>query len=168
MKIVHVLILAILMAGCASLDAKEAVLRLQACAEEYDEISTSSDEYFSNGGCAVESFIKLLDHPDANITYEKYYKCDEESEIASTMGAERLKSFASVTKLINHIKPSEWIYSNHYYTYFPCEMSGVLEIYDESIKFSINLGGHGVFTHNDKQFKFSDPRYQDCYDESEC
>ena len=47
-------------------------------------------------------------------------------------------------------------------------MTGELQLKDTIIEFNLNLGGPGSFNYNNKEFKFSDPKYQDCYYESDC
>jgi len=156
-------------AGYVAKANNETMQHLEVCAKAYDELNSTTKDYFSNGKCAVESFIDLLSQKEANITFSKHYHCDENSDFFKTvLRSESPQSFSSIKKLVDHIKHAEWIYSNHYYAYLPCELDGILKVQDRAIKFSVNLGGPGVFIYKGKRFSFSDPKYQDCYDETSC
>ena len=147
------------------IDAKHNLLR---CSSVYDELSISSSEYFTNGACVVDSIKVLIKSSSASIELEKEYSCSELGDFHPGLDEESLKGIASVTEFIALIESVEWIYSSHYYNYLPCRIKGSINIDDLLIKFTVNLAGPGVFYFRNKQYEFSDPKYADCFNESDC
>jgi len=141
---------------------------MKVCSQNYDEQLTSADTYVANGHCVVDALKTLLVDAETVITYSKKYQCDKSSDFLAGTGNIHPKTFETMNDLIAHITASQWIVSDHYYEYLPCDMTGSFQIKGTTIEFQLNLGGPGSFNYNDKVFKFSAPEYQDCYSISDC
>lgn len=149
-------------------DLLKAKKQLVHCDSKYDALSTSSEEYFSNGACVIESVKTLMTSPTAKLEFDKEYSCLGWDDHYPVMDKELLQGFSSLNQLIRLMKPVEWIYSSHYYDYLPCTIAGKVMAEGIIINFMINLAGPGVIYINNKQYSFSDPKYHDCFIESDC
>ena len=142
--------------------------RLLQCDSNYDALTTSSEEYFSNGVCVVESVKILMTSPEAKLEFDKEYNCRGWDDQYPAMDTDLLQGFSSIEELIRLMQPAEWIYSSHYYDYLPCTIAGKVLVEDIIIHLSINLAGPGVIYINNKQYSFSDPKHHDCFIDSDC